>query len=180
MWRKHCSSSGRVLRSVAQGEHMDHLDLAQVGSFDESFHEWRWHRAAWFDPDAIAGPDARHGLSSGLSHSRPCSDHFWFSIYLRIVCSSTAPTVAQKYPRAHRCCPQYHFRSSGNSSCSLCDDRPLMYCTNFAGDSCGGADSRMWMWSGDTARCTISTCRASHVCRIRSRARSAIRPFSTL
>jgi hypothetical protein len=29
--------------------------------------------------------------------------------------SSTAPTVAQKYSRAHRCCPQYRLRKCGNS-----------------------------------------------------------------
>ena len=33
------------------------------------------------------------------------SSHRWFSIYSRIVCSSTAPTLAQSYTRAHRCCP---------------------------------------------------------------------------
>jgi hypothetical protein len=33
------------------------------------------------------------------------SFHFWFSMCSRIVCSSTAPTVAQKFPRAPRCCP---------------------------------------------------------------------------
>jgi hypothetical protein len=32
-------------------------------------------------------------------------------MYCLIVCSSTAPTVAQKHPRAHRCCPQYLFRN---------------------------------------------------------------------
>src|ERR1700716_396162 len=50
-----------------------------------------------------------------------------------IVFSSTAPTVAQKYPRAHRCCPQYRFLRAGNSSCRRRDERPLMYCTIFDG-----------------------------------------------
>lgn len=34
------------------------------------------------------------------------SSHFCPSMYSRIVFSSTTPTVAQKHPRAHRCCPQ--------------------------------------------------------------------------
>jgi hypothetical protein len=54
------------------------------------------------------------------------SSHFCSSMYSRIVFSSTAPTVAQKYPRAHRCWPQYRFRRCENSSCSRRDDRPLM------------------------------------------------------
>ena len=32
-------------------------------------------------------------------------------MYCLMVCSSTVP---QKYPRAHKCCPQYRFRNSGN------------------------------------------------------------------
>ena len=67
------------------------------------------------------------------------SSHFWFSMYSIIVFSSTAPTVAQKYPRAHRCCPQYRLRKCGNSSCNRREDFPFTYCTNFAGDNCGGA-----------------------------------------
>src|ERR1700685_1178436 len=74
-----------------------------------------------------------------------------------IVASSTAPTVAQKYPRAHMCCPQYRFRSSGNSACRFRLDRPLMYCASFAGDSTGGADDNRCMWSGDTAPRMITT-----------------------
>ena len=66
-------------------------------------------------------------------------------MYSRMVFSSTTPTVAHKYPRAYGCCPQYRFRSSGNSSCKRRDDRPLMYCTIFAGDNSGGADTSMWM-----------------------------------
>ena len=31
-------------------------------------------------------------------------------MYCLMVCSSTVP---QKYPRAHKCCPQYRFRNSG-------------------------------------------------------------------
>ncbi len=63
-------------------------------------------------------------------------------MYFLIVSSSTAPTVAQKYPRAHRCCPQYRFRNSPNSSCSRRDDLPFTYCTSFDGASCGGADTK--------------------------------------
>jgi hypothetical protein len=51
-----------------------------------------------------------------------------------------------------------------------------MYCTSFAGARCGGADNSIWMWSGDTAPRTITSSRAWHTCRIRSRARSAMRP----
>jgi hypothetical protein len=66
------------------------------------------------------------------------SSHFWLSMYALIVASSTAPTVAQKYPRAHMCWPQYRFRSSGNSACRCRLDRPLMYCASFDGDTTGG------------------------------------------
>lgn len=66
-------------------------------------------------------------------------------MYSRIVFSSTAPTVAQKLPRAHRCCPQYRLRNSGNSSCSRRAYRPLMYCTSLAGANCAGADNSIWM-----------------------------------
>ena len=57
-------------------------------------------------------------------------------MYSIIVFSSSAPTVAQKYPRAHRCCPQYRLRKCGNSSCNRRDDFPFTYCTSFAGDNC--------------------------------------------
>lgn len=59
-------------------------------------------------------------------------------MYSMIIFSSTAPTVAQKYPRAHWCCPQYRFRKCRNASCSRRDNRPLTYCTNFAAANCGG------------------------------------------
>ena len=71
------------------------------------------------------------------------SSHFWLSMYSRTVCSFTAPTVAQKYPRAHRCRPQHLLRRCENSSCSLLDDRPCTYCTSFDGAKCGGADTSM-------------------------------------
>jgi hypothetical protein len=32
-----------------------------------------------------------------------------------------------------------------------------MYCVSFAGDSIGGADSSMWIWSGYTPPRTITT-----------------------
>ncbi len=62
-----------------------------------------------------------------------------------IVASSIAPTVAQKYPRAHRCCPPYRFPNSPNSSCNRRDDLPFRCCTSFDGANGGGAD---------TSRCT--------------------------
>jgi len=52
--------------------------------------------------------------------------------------------------------------------------------TNFAGDKSAGADSSMWVWSGDTAPRTIATSLLSQICRIKSRVRSATRPVSTL
>jgi hypothetical protein len=69
-------------------------------------------------------------------------------MYSMIIFSSTAPTVVQKYPRAHRCCPQYRFRRCGKSSCNRRDDFLFTYCTSFAGDNSGGADTSRWMWSG--------------------------------
>src|ERR1700691_5976040 len=49
-----------------------------------------------------------------------------------------------------------------------------MYCASFAGASTGGAARSRWMWSGDNDPLTIVTFRAAQICRIRSRARSAI------
>jgi hypothetical protein len=101
-------------------------------------------------------------------------------MYPLIVASSTAPSVAQKYPRARKSCPQYRLPNSGNSSCSRCDDRPLMYCTNFVGDRQGGTDNSMCMGSGETAPRTVTTSHAAQICRIKSRARSAIHLRITL
>src|SRR6185437_2108772 len=101
-------------------------------------------------------------------------------MYALIVASSTAATVAQKYPRAHMCCPQYRFLSSGNSACRWRLDRPFTYCTSFEGDKIGGADNNRCMWSGETAPRTMTTSRAAQIWRVRSRARSAIRPRSIL
>src|SRR6516225_2028566 len=97
-------------------------------------------------------------------------------MYAWIVGSSTAPTVAHKYPRAHRGGPQYRLPNSGNSSGNFRHDRPGMYGTSFAGARCGAADSSIWIWSGDTAPRMITTSRAGHTWRISSHARSAIRP----
>src|SRR6185437_3641561 len=85
-----------------------------------------------------------------------------------------------KYPRAHMCCPQYRFLSSGNSACRWRLDRPFTYCTSFEGDKIGGADNNRCMWSGEAAPRTMTTSRASQIWRVRSRARSAIRPRSIL
>jgi hypothetical protein len=101
-------------------------------------------------------------------------------MYSMIVFSSTAPTVAQKYPRAHRGCPQYRWRRWGNSSCNRRDDRPLMYGTSLAGDSCGGAATSLWIGSGEIDPRMMLTSRAWQICRIRSRARSATSPRRTL
>ena len=53
-----------------------------------------------------------------------------------------------------------------------------MDCASFAGASTGGAATSRCMWSGDTAPRMIVTFRAAQICRIRSRARSAILPLS--
>jgi photosystem II stability/assembly factor-like uncharacterized protein len=101
------------------------------------------------------------------------------SMYAITVFSSTAPTVAQKYPRAHRCCPQYRLRRCWKSRCNIRDDRPFRNCTSFAGANWGGATTNMWTWSGDTAPRTMRTSRAAQISRSRSRARSATSPRST-
>ena len=80
-------------------------------------------------------------------------------MFSRTVCSSTAPTVAQKYPLAHRCGPQIFSRRCGNSSCSRLDDLPCTYCASFDGASCGGAATSMCTWSADTVPRTICTSR---------------------
>jgi hypothetical protein len=95
-------------------------------------------------------------------------------MYFLIVSSSTAPTLAQKYPLAHRCCPQYRFRSSGNSSCSFRDDRPFKYCTSFAGAIFDSHETSMWMWSGDTAPRMITAFLAWQICLSKSRGRGSL------
>src|ERR1700679_2252395 len=54
-----------------------------------------------------------------------------------------------------------------------------MYCASFAGARIGGAASSRWIWSGDTEPRTITTSLAAQICRIKSRARSAILARST-
>jgi hypothetical protein len=82
--------------------------------------------------------------------------------------------------RAHMCCPQYRFLSSGISVCKCRPDISLMYCAIFDRDKIGGADNNRCMWSGETAPRMVITCRASQIWRIRLRARSAIRPRGIL
>ena len=53
--------------------------------------------------------------------------------------------------------PSTAFANSGNSSCSRREDRPIRYCTNFDGAICAGADSCIWIWSGDTSPRMITT-----------------------
>jgi hypothetical protein len=54
-----------------------------------------------------------------------------------------------KTSRAYSCRPQYRFRKSENSSCSLRDNLRLTYCISFAGDSFDSAATNMWIWSGE-------------------------------
>ena len=104
----------------------------------------------------------------------------WFSTYFLMVSSSTCPTVPQKYPRAHICCPQYLFFNSGNSSCSKCDDLPFRYCAIWLGDIVVGHESNICTWSLLILPRTISSPFASHPCRNNSLNRIATFPCNTL
>ena len=53
-------------------------------------------------------------------------------MYSRTVSSFTAPTVAQKSPRAHRCRPQNRLRRCGHSSRRRRDERPGTCCARSA------------------------------------------------
>src|ERR1051325_2241008 len=97
------------------------------------------------------------------------------------ICSVViSPVVLQKYPRAHRCCPQYRFFRCENSCCSSRDDRPFRYCTIFAGLNTGGLDTSRCTWSLLTCPVRILISRAMQLCRISSRVRSATSPRRTL
>jgi transposase InsO family protein len=63
--------------------------------------------------------DSRLNLSSGFGSK-------WCSKYSLTISSVNWPTVAQKYPRAQKCWPQYRFLIFGYSSKSLIDVRPLI------------------------------------------------------
>ena len=104
----------------------------------------------------------------------------WFSIYFRIVSSVTLPTVAQKYPLDHKCCPQYLLFNSWYSSCISLDVLPFKYCTILLGDTLGGHDSNRCTCSFPILPCMMVIPLASHPCRINSLNLSAIFPPSTL
>src|SRR5699024_6576408 len=90
------------------------------------------------------------------------------------------PTVAQKYPLAHKCCPQYFFFSSENSSCNNLDDLPFRYCSILLGAILGGHDNNKCIWSFPTLPCRIVIFLASHPCLISSLVLTAIGPRNTL
>ena len=81
--------------------------------------------------------------------------HFCDSMYCITVFSSTAPTVAQKYPRAHRCWPRTACGGAGTLAQQR-DDRPFRNCTSFAGANCGGTTTSMWIWSRNVT-CYLSS-----------------------
>ena len=60
------------------------------------------------------------------------------------------PDVATKYPRAHRCYPQYLFFNSWNSHCNFLLLFSFIYCTTFDTDRYGGAEISICTWSGPT------------------------------
>lgn len=109
-----------------------------------------------------------------VGSSRP-----WFLMYSSIVFWSTSPTVPQKYPRPHICCPQYLFLSVGYSSCNIRDERPFRYCMIWLGDSVVGHDSNICTWSVPTLPFSIRMWFASHPCRSSSRSLKATSPFNT-
>ena len=104
----------------------------------------------------------------------------WFSMYSLMISSVSDPTVLQKYPGAHKCCPQYRFLRSWNSSCSIFDERPFRYCSILLGAIVGGHDNSRCTCSFPICPLTILIFLASQPCRISSLSRSAIRPCSTL
>ena len=102
-----------------------------------------------------------------------------FSMYLDCF-FCYCPTVAQKYPTAHKYCPQYFFLISGNSPCNSFDDLPLRYCTILLGAIFVGHDNSMWTWSLPMLPWTIVTPIVSHPWRSSSLNRSPITLCSTL
>ena len=80
----------------------------------------------------------------------------------------------------HKCCPQYRFFNSGNSSCSNRDERPFRYCTILLGAILGGHDSSRCIWSLLILPDTIVIFLASHPWRISSRNRPAMWLLSIL
>jgi len=80
----------------------------------------------------------------------------WPRMYSAIASSVTLPLDATKYPRAHKCRPQYCFWMCRNSIISFREIFLLMYCMILLGDIVGGQDSRTCTWSCDTDPCRIS------------------------
>ena len=58
--------------------------------------------------------------------------------------SVTLPLVSTQYPRPHKCCPQYRFRSDANSDNSLCELFPFSSCTALETDKRGGMPISIW------------------------------------
>ena len=101
-------------------------------------------------------------------------------MYSSIVSLSTAPTVPQKYPLAHICCPQYLFFNSGNSSCINFDDLPFKYCIIWLGDRFVGHDNSICTWSLPIAPSKILIPFTEHPCFINSRSLKATFPFNMI
>jgi hypothetical protein len=72
------------------------------------------------------------------------SGGFCSSMYRFHTSSVTLPLVATQYPRAHKCWPQYRFRSRAYSLNSLCELFPSRYCTARDTDTLGGIPISFW------------------------------------
>ena len=79
----------------------------------------------------------------------------WCSRYCLIISSVICPTVAQKYPRAQKCRPQYLFFRCGNSSNSRLAVLPLIRLIISLGAIVGGALTKICTWSLLTTPLTI-------------------------
>ena len=104
----------------------------------------------------------------------------WFYIYSLIILSVITPTLLQKYPLAHKCCPQYlHFKSlySYNKALEL-----LLFicCTIFEIDKLGGQLINICTWSLLIAPLIIVISIDLQLYLINSLVLSAIFSFNTL
>ena len=104
----------------------------------------------------------------------------WCSRYCLIISSVICPTVAQKYPRAQKCRPQYLFFRCGNSSNNRLAVLPLIRLIISLGAIVGGALTKICTWSLLTTPLTIRISNVSHTWRTIARTRSAISPVKTL
>lgn len=81
------------------------------------------------------------------------------------------PTIARKYHRAQKCCPQYFFLRCGNSSDSLLDVSPFIRLMISLGAIVGGQLTIICTWSLLTTPLMIRIPKASQLSRPLSRSR---------